>query len=331
MSDANIRTRLKLGQVPHNRSIRPKRSIATTQRRRKSNQYSPSPSPSPMSERNLRILTNEDPFEYDRISTPIPSSPTSVASSFAESSISTLVDHLDLDEKNSNTKDAIEAMFQLQLAKKKELEEARFRQFQRDQQEARFKRDQAIKQFEEEKQLLSTPQPQRHQTLPVQPTTTIQPIIKPKKSFTLLPKPDEKKSVFPQVTLRKVTPNVKKTDHVQKDVRSVLNSYKRLVPELVKKSSRSEIKVDLKPVVAKPTSLASIKEPAMKEPTLKELTPTLVKKESTEQVKPELKSIVLQPIQPMMDLKFTAEPEQQIKPKINQVLMGPYIHKSYVY
>ncbi|KAI9359505.1 hypothetical protein BD770DRAFT_342893 [Pilaira anomala] len=341
MSDANIRTRLKLGQVPNN-TIRPKRSITTTQRRRKSNQYSPSPSPSPMSERNLRILTNEDPFEYDRVSTPIPSSPTSVASSFAESSISTLVDHLDLDEKNPNTKDAIEAMFQLQLAKKKELEEARFRQFQRDQQEARFKRDQAIKQFEEEKQQLSTPPPpQRHQTLPVQPTTTtttttVQPIIKPKKSYTLLPKPEEKKSVFPQITLRKVTPNVKKTDQVQKDVRSVLNSYKRpAVAELVKKSSRTEIKVDLKPVVVKPTTpldsmkeepVGFIKKPAvtMKEPVasmMKEPAVSIKKKESSEQVKPELKSIVLQPIQPIMDLKFTAEPEQQ---KINQVLMAEF-------
>ncbi|KAI9244783.1 hypothetical protein EDC94DRAFT_530665 [Helicostylum pulchrum] len=199
MSDANIRTRLKLGQNqvpnrPRPSSVSKRSSVIT--RRRKSNQYSPSPSPSPMSERNLRILTTEEPgsYEDDRMTaTPTPSSPTSVASSFAESSISTLADHFDIDEK---ARDATEAMLQLQLAKKKELEEARFRQFQRDQQEERFKRDQAIKRFEEEKQQ------QKQQEL--QQQTPVRKELQSRKSFTLLPKPEERKSVKQPVVKQEV-------------------------------------------------------------------------------------------------------------------------------
>ncbi|KAI7889217.1 uncharacterized protein EV154DRAFT_424282 [Mucor mucedo] len=217
MSDANIRTRLKLGQNqvpnrPRPTSMNSKRASTVT-RRRKSNQYSPSPSPSPMSERNLRILTTDEPFSYDddrMTATPTPSSPTSVASSFAESSISTLVDHLDLDDKN---KDATEAMLQLQLAKKKELEEARFRQFQRDQQEERFKRDQAIKKFEQEEK-------QKQQLQQQKPAFLLKKELTTKKTFTF-PKAEEKKSgIFPQVVLRKVTPGVNNynKDEVKKDV-----------------------------------------------------------------------------------------------------------------
>ncbi|KAG2206000.1 hypothetical protein INT47_005318, partial [Mucor saturninus] len=244
MSDANIRTRLKLGQNqvpnrPRPTSMNSKRASTVT-RRRKSNQYSPSPSPSPMSERNLRILTTDEPFSYDddrMTATPTPSSPTSVASSFAESSISTLVDHLDLDDKN---KDATEAMLQLQLAKKKELEEARFRQFQRDQQEERFKRDQAIKKFEQEEK-------QKQQLQQQKPAFLLKKELTTKKTFTF-PKAEEKKSgIFPQVVLRKVTPGVNNynKDEVKKDVRSVLSSYKKIEP---KQELKTEIKVELKKV-----------------------------------------------------------------------------------
>lgn len=345
MSDANIRTRLKLGQNqvpnrPRPSSVSKRSSVIT--RRRKSNQYSPSPSPSPMSERNLRILTTEEPgsYEDDRMTaTPTPSSPTSVASSFAESSISTLADHLDIDEK---ARDATEAMLQLQLAKKKELEEARFRQFQRDQQEERFKRDQAIKRFEEEKQQ----QKQQEQ----QQQTPVKKELQSRKSYTLLPKPEERKSgIFPQVTLRKVTPgsNYLKTNQVQKDVRSVLNSYKK--PELVKRQSITDFKFDLKPVVKQ-----EVKQPELKTVVKHELAsiaeqeaaiveePILMTKVAVtlepEEIKPELKPAVVveiksEPIKELKtEMKMAAEPE--VKLKINQVhflLKSPGPVKSYVY
>ncbi|GAA5805219.1 hypothetical protein HPULCUR_010733 [Helicostylum pulchrum] len=348
MSDANIRTRLKLGQNqvpnrPRPSSVSKRSSVIT--RRRKSNQYSPSPSPSPMSERNLRILTTEEPgsYEDDRMTaTPTPSSPTSVASSFAESSISTLADHFDIDEK---ARDATEAMLQLQLAKKKELEEARFRQFQRDQQEERFKRDQAIKRFEEEKQQ------QKQQEL--QQQTPVRKELQSRKSFTLLPKPEERKSgIFPQVTLRKVTPgsNHPKTNQIQKDVRSVLNSYKK--PELVKRQSTTEFKFDLKPVVVKPQvkqpvvkqevkqqpvvkhELAPIteQEPVIaKEPIINTKLAVITEKAVTlepEEIQPELKPVVVveiksEPIKELeTEMKMAAEPE--VKLKINQVLMAGF-------
>lgn len=230
MSDANIRTRLKLGekQVPNRprpSSMQNKRSSAinVAARRRKSGQYPPiSPSPSPiMFERSfsptpssehqrnsLRILTTtttaEEPASYydpveDRMTaTPTPSTPTSVASSFAESSISTLIDSADIMdiEKKRNNDAATEAFIQLQLAKKKELEEARFRQFQKDQQEERFKRDQAIKKFEQEKKEQQQPKQPLFQLNKRQSTM---PLLQQKKSF---------ENKVPQVILKKVNSNI---------------------------------------------------------------------------------------------------------------------------
>jgi hypothetical protein len=217
MSDANIRTRLKLTekQVPNRSrptSMQSKRSstIAASRRRKSASsqqQYipSPSPSPSPMSERNLRIYTTttEDPLSYDQEdidrmmnATPTPSTPTSVASSFAESSISTLVDSnalLELDDKKRT--DATEAFIQLQLAKKKELEEARFKQFQRDQQEERFKRDQAIKRFEEDQK--KQKEEQQKPAFMLKRAS-----LQPKKSFI------QEQAKAPQVVLRKVVPAI---------------------------------------------------------------------------------------------------------------------------
>lgn len=127
-----------------------------------------SSSPSPISERNLKIHLNttEEPYSYyedssDRMTaTPTPSTPTSVSSSSYTNNESTYFT-VAADNNNSFTnvvdeqerkklQDHTEAMLQFQLSKKKELEEARFRQFQRDQQEERFKREQSIKRIEEE-------------------------------------------------------------------------------------------------------------------------------------------------------------------------------------
>lgn len=360
MSDANIRTRLKLGQNqvpnrPRPTSMNSKRASTVT-RRRKSNQYSPSPSPSPMSERNLRILTTEEPLSYDddrMTATPTPSSPTSVASSFAESSISTLVDHLDLDDKN---KDATEAMLQLQLAKKKELEEARFRQFQRDQQEERFKRDQAIKKFEQEEK-------QKQQLQQQKPAFLLKKELTTKKAFTL-PKAEEKKSgIFPQVVLRKVTPGINNytKDEVKKDVRSVLSSYKRPEP---KKEIKTEIKIELKKVhqevksAVKEEVKAVIKEQAQsiaKEETtpIKEISPikditsikeniviikeepqTVVKEVKTEQdPKTQVLTIETQP-EAKIDIKTevqTTVVESEVIPKVQQVRLFVILKSPFGY
>ncbi|RCH97363.1 hypothetical protein CU098_008624, partial [Rhizopus stolonifer] len=151
LSDANIRTRLKLNQnqVPNRRAVSKRTSMIT--RRRKSGTYSPSPSPSPMSERNLRIHINSMD-DYDDISdrmtaTPTPSTPTSVASSSIDSHYFAVADSVPSfvstdEQERKRIQEQTETMLQIQLAKKKELEEARFRQFQREQQEEKIRREQ---------------------------------------------------------------------------------------------------------------------------------------------------------------------------------------------
>ncbi|KAI8354619.1 hypothetical protein EDC96DRAFT_446871 [Choanephora cucurbitarum] len=164
LSDGNIRTRLKLGQnqVPNRSRPVSKRTSAMVTRRRKSGTYSPSPSPSPMSERNLRIHINSMDDYYDDASdrmtaTPTPSTPTSVTSSsyanehyfaIAESPFS-----LTEEQERKRIQEQTEDMLQTQLARKKELEEARFRQFQREQQEERIRREQTVRRMEEEKRI----------------------------------------------------------------------------------------------------------------------------------------------------------------------------------
>ncbi|OBZ83725.1 Protein app1 [Choanephora cucurbitarum] len=164
LSDGNIRTRLKLGQnqVPNRSRPVSKRTSAMATRRRKSGTYSPSPSPSPMSERNLRIHINSMDDYYDDASdrmtaTPTPSTPTSVTSSsyanehyfaIAESPFS-----LTEEQERKRIQEQTEDMLQTQLARKKELEEARFRQFQREQQEERIRREQTVRRMEEEKRV----------------------------------------------------------------------------------------------------------------------------------------------------------------------------------
>ncbi|EPB88523.1 hypothetical protein HMPREF1544_04636 [Mucor circinelloides 1006PhL] len=183
LSDANVRTRLKLGQnqVPNRpRSVTKRASFVVQQRRRRSGTYSPSPSsPSPISERNLKLHLNttEEPYSYyedssDRMTaTPTPSTPTSVASSsynnsespyFAVATDNNAGFNAVVDEQErKRLQDHTEAMLQFQLSKKKELEEARFRQFQRDQQEERFKREQSVKRIEEEEKRQSLLQQQK--------------------------------------------------------------------------------------------------------------------------------------------------------------------------
>ncbi|GAN10374.1 conserved hypothetical protein [Mucor ambiguus] len=191
LSDTNVRTRLKLGQnqVPNRpRSVTKRASFVVQQRRRRSGTYSPSPttptpsSPSPISERNLKLHLNttEEPYSYyedssDRMTaTPTPSTPTSVASSsynnsespyFTVAADNTTSFNIAVDEQErKRLQDHTEAMLQFQLSKKKELEEARFRQFQRDQQEERFKREQSIKRIEQEEKRQSLLQQQRATT-----------------------------------------------------------------------------------------------------------------------------------------------------------------------
>ncbi|KAI8643953.1 hypothetical protein BD408DRAFT_341467 [Parasitella parasitica] len=152
LSDSNVRTRLKLGQnqVPNRpRTALKRASFVVQQRRRRSGTYSPltPSSPSPMSERNLKIhLTsssyNPNPdFNYFAIAAD-------------NNTFNAVVD----EQERKRLQDHTEAMLQFQLSKKKELEEARFRQFQRDQQEERFKREEEKKQSLIEQQKIVNPE-----------------------------------------------------------------------------------------------------------------------------------------------------------------------------
>ncbi|KAI8377381.1 hypothetical protein BD560DRAFT_390986 [Blakeslea trispora] len=165
LSDGNIRTRLKLGQhqIP-NRSRPISKRSSTVARRRKSGTFSPSPSPSPMSERNLRIHINSMDDYYDDFSdrmtaTPTPSTPTSVtSSSYANEHYFAIAETptqftLAEEQERKRIQEQTEDMLQTQLARKKELEEARFRQFQREQQEERIRREQTVRRMEEEKRI----------------------------------------------------------------------------------------------------------------------------------------------------------------------------------
>ncbi|CEP07873.1 hypothetical protein [Parasitella parasitica] len=176
LSDSNVRTRLKLGQnqAPNRpRSASKRASFVVQQRRRRSGTYSPltPSSPSPMSERNLKIhlSATEEPYSYyedgsDRMTaTPTPSTPTSVASSsynpnvesnyFAVATENNTFNAAVDEQERKRYQDHTEAMLQFQLSKKKELEEARFRQFQRDQHEERSKREEQ----EQQKSLVEEP------------------------------------------------------------------------------------------------------------------------------------------------------------------------------
>ncbi|KAI8975996.1 hypothetical protein BDB01DRAFT_853499 [Pilobolus umbonatus] len=151
LSDNNIRTRLKLGDHivpnrPRPTSTVDRKRSSFANRRRQSTQYipSPSPSPSPMSERNLAIHT-EEPESFDdfhdrmmRVASPV--TPTSTSSSVDEPTyrrdyfkdqkrnISPYMDDRRREELEKKKAEDNELMFKLQLQKKRELEEARFKQ-----------------------------------------------------------------------------------------------------------------------------------------------------------------------------------------------------------
>lgn len=155
LSDNNIRTRLKLehGTRPKSRS-----SFHQQQRRRQSGSsyYSPSPSP-------VTYITDD---EDDRMSaTPTPSTPTSSVYSennqntyFTEPTVLTSQPFL-VDEPK-RLQDSAEAMLQQQLAKKKEMEEARFRLFQKEQ------KPNIAKRIEEEQKRLKQQQQQQQKEIP---------------------------------------------------------------------------------------------------------------------------------------------------------------------
>ncbi|CEG71417.1 hypothetical protein RMATCC62417_07156 [Rhizopus microsporus] len=161
LSDSNIRTRLKLGenQVP-NRPRPAKRSsiVSTTTRRRKSAQSIPSPSPTPppilpVPDKRTSLIINTSTTTEEPESYATPSTPTSVAS-FSDtttvidcnSSISSSKDYYERIKAEEDA--ALELHFQTQLLKKRELEEARFKQTLKEQEE---RREQQNKRIEEER------------------------------------------------------------------------------------------------------------------------------------------------------------------------------------
>ncbi|ORE07272.1 hypothetical protein BCV72DRAFT_110985 [Rhizopus microsporus var. microsporus] len=161
LSDSNIRTRLKLGenQVP-NRPRPAKRSsvVSTTTRRRKSAQSIPSPSPTPppilpVPDKRASLIINTSTTTEEPESYATPSTPTSVAS-FSDtttvidcnSSISSSKDYYERIKAEEDA--ALELHFQTQLLKKRELEEARFKQTLKEQEE---RREQQNKRIEEER------------------------------------------------------------------------------------------------------------------------------------------------------------------------------------
>ncbi|CEI95403.1 hypothetical protein RMCBS344292_09591 [Rhizopus microsporus] len=157
LSDSNIRTRLKLGenQVP-NRPRPAKRSsvVSTTTRRRKSAQSIPSPSPTPppilpVSDKRTSLIINTSTTTEEPESYATPSTPTSVAS-FSDtttvidcnSSISSSKDYYERIKAEEDA--ALELHFQTQLLKKRELEEARFKQTLKEQEERRAQQNKRI-------------------------------------------------------------------------------------------------------------------------------------------------------------------------------------------
>ncbi|KAG0760025.1 hypothetical protein G6F57_010084 [Rhizopus arrhizus] len=139
LSDSNIRTRLKLGenQVPNRaRPTASKRSSLVMNNRRRSAQYvSPIITTPTAPERKSLIIntvTTEEPENLD-----IPTTPTSVTTSFSDTTTvvdcNSSVSSKDYYEKTKASEEeekpsATELLFQTQLLKKREMEEARFRQ-----------------------------------------------------------------------------------------------------------------------------------------------------------------------------------------------------------
>ncbi|CAO3659895.1 unnamed protein product [Rhizopus stolonifer] len=105
LSDSNIRTRLKLDQIPNRPRLNPKRASINNVRRR-STLYVP--------ESTLDLQTTDEPETYDA-----PTSPT-----FSDST--TVV------ESTEDKEETPESVLQSQLRKKREMDEARFRQNQPD-------------------------------------------------------------------------------------------------------------------------------------------------------------------------------------------------------
>lgn len=140
LSDSSIRTRLKLGenQVPNRaRPTANKRSSLVMNNRRRSAQYvSPIITTPTAPERKSLIIntvTTEEPESLD-----IPTTPTSVTTSFSDtttvvdcnSSVSSSKDYYERMKASEEEEkpSATELLFQAQLLKKREMEEARFRQ-----------------------------------------------------------------------------------------------------------------------------------------------------------------------------------------------------------
>lgn len=191
----------------------------------------------------------------------------------------------DLDAK----RDATEAMLQLQLAKKKELEEARFRQFQRDQQEERFKRDQALKKFEQEEK---EKQQQQQET-----SSILKKPLLTRRSFTFKKIEEEEQVISPVVLRKVVAPN---TDSKRKSSTIVapLVELKKVAPEALNykyskpaEPSKKEIKPEPVIEVAKkiPPSIPVV---AAKEETLEKV--ENVKAEIEPEAKPLVKEVRVQ-------------------------------------
>ncbi|KAG0764292.1 hypothetical protein G6F57_005148 [Rhizopus arrhizus] len=165
LSDSNLRTRLKLGekQVPNRSRPTAKRSSVVS--RRRSSNLSPSPSPTPppimtFPKKRTSLIINTGMTEEPDNNLYIPSTPTSVTS-FSDtttvvdcnSSVSSSKDYYErikAEEAEENSLSATELLFQTQLLRKRELEEARFKQTIREQQDEKERREQQIKKIEEE-------------------------------------------------------------------------------------------------------------------------------------------------------------------------------------
>ncbi|KAG1468179.1 hypothetical protein G6F56_003990 [Rhizopus delemar] len=159
LSDSNLRTRLKLNenQVPNRpKSVTKRSSVVSTRRRRSAQLTTPTtPTPPPVSTfpKRASLMINTAPVDDDYH---IPSSPTSVAS-FSDtttivdcnSSVSSSKDYYERIKAEEDIS-ATELLFQTQLLKKKELEESRFKQTLKEQQNEKERREQQIKRIEEE-------------------------------------------------------------------------------------------------------------------------------------------------------------------------------------
>jgi hypothetical protein len=244
--------------------------------------------------------------------TPTPSTPTSVSSSSYTNNEST---YFTVAADNSNSfnnvvdeqerkklQDHTEAMLQFQLSKKKELEEARFRQFQRDQQEERFKREQSIKRIEEEEKrqsLIQQEKATKQKELPKWQQELIQRKLKKQQEQQVLKDQQPSSSSSSSSSLSSNTVELRPTQQNEK----VLKPFQQLQKPVLSKIQIPERSAS--PVPQTPLQMVQLKSA---KPSLPE-----------QPIQPNRRESVLLKKRSIQDLEIKKQPEELTSPVINNI------------